>query len=276
MRIPIVVICGDTHTGSTFGLCAPGVVLDGGNEYLLSPIQKRLYEKWEELWGKIDEIKKAMDAEVVTIFNGDMIDNNRHATSERISGNPADLLRAAYETLSVAAVVSDSTIMVRGTEAHTGVSGNLEETLAHELGCRRWPNGNYSGYQAMLTVGGVRIFAQHHPGTASRLPWTRGSAANRLAAKVENNFAELGLPPPHLAFFGHNHNPEDSFDNHRCRAIILPSWKLTDAYGHRFGGDWLPIGGAYTIIGEHKDDAQYRVVKHFYDWPNPAGWKSWG
>lgn len=251
-------------------MCAPGVRLSNGNEYQLTPIQAKLWDKWEGYWEDIDYLKSLLGATVTTIMDGDMIDNNKHPTTERISGNEAVLLRAAYATLTLAAVVSDSIVMIRGTAAHTGNSGELEEILAKDIGAKPWADGNYSGYQFEGTVGGMPIFAQHHPGGGARQPWGRGGASNTAAAKTVFRFAENNMAIPKLAFFGHTHAPEDSGDNHICRAIFLPSWKLTDDFGHRFGGDWLPIGSPYVIIkGEH-----YDVRKdHYFKWPNVQHWE---
>ncbi len=155
---------------------------------------------------------------------------------------------------------------VRRTEAHSGPSAHLDETIAHDIGatpCDETAN-TFSHWRLRLSIDGVRLDVAHHPpGGGGRRPWTRGNFAPTLASMAFFEAAERGEKPPHLLVRGHVHRPGDSYDVYPVRALVLPSWQLTTSYGHRIGGDPLPIGGAIVTC----DRGKHEVVKRYATWP---------
>ena len=82
-------------------------------------------------------------------------------------------------------------------------------------------------------------------------------------------YMENGLKPPHLRVYGHVHRPADSYDQFPVRALINPSWQLSTSFGHRIGGDVLPVGGSFVIC----DNGEYELKKRYVYWVTNGYWK---
>lgn len=231
----LVVIVADLHINSTVGLCPPVVRLDDGDTHRHSRYQRALWRCWGEFWDLVQE--KRRGRRLVVVLNGDLVDGDHHNTSQLVSRNLATQANMAAEILDPLSQLADELFIIRGTEVHTGPSSYWEEHLAEDLGAVRDARaGTASWWWLPLEVEGVRFDIAHHPGTSSRRPWTRGGAANRLAAWVLNDYAAVGERPPHVVIRSHNHVFEESGHNHAIRAVITPCWQLTTAFGHRIGG----------------------------------------
>ena len=84
----IVVCVGDTHCGSTVGLCPPeGLELDDGGLYEPNKSQHWLWNNWVEAWAAIKSVKrKNKKAKLHLILNGDLVDGDHHKTTQIASG----------------------------------------------------------------------------------------------------------------------------------------------------------------------------------------------
>lgn len=260
----ILAVVSDTHTNSTVALAAPRLALDDGGEYRASKIQLWLWWRWLEYWAAVRQVRTALGAPVLALFVGDLVDDNRHCTTQLISKNPVDQLNHADLVLRPAMASVDGAAVFRGTEAHTGVSAHLEEIIAGRIATIR-PKDAAAWWHMYGEFDGVSLDVAHHPGHGSMRPWTRGGEVSRLAADVVMRYARRRALAPHLALRGHNHRAGDSFETQPTRAIITPSWQLTTAFGHRLGlgGDFEPVGGAIIIC----HNGTYEIVKHYYEWP---------
>lgn len=272
----IVAIAGDIHSNSTVALCPPRVQLDDGGEYVASDAQRWIWRKWLAFWAEVGERRAAIGGPLFVVLNGELADDNHHHTTQLVTRNPADQLKLALLCLEPVTRLlqdGDRIFVTRGTEAHSGVSGSMDETLARELGAEPASEaGPVSWWQLRLEVDGVRFDVAHHPpGGGGRRPWTAANFASTLAAMAFYEAAARGEKPPHLLVRGHVHRPGDSYDAHPVRALVLPSWQLSTAYGYRIGGGTLPVGGAYVIC---RDRGNYEVVKRFWEWPIATYWKA--
>lgn len=271
----IVAILGDLHVNSTVALCLPRFTLDDGGQYVSSKYQRWIWRKFKEYCLEIEEVKAALKVPVVTVLNGELVDDNHHKTTQLVTRNPADMLRLSAATLEPILALSDYVHVTRGTEAHSGPSACLDEVVAADISNlvpslvdREGQPERYSHWHFTAKIGGVLFDIAHHPGTGHRLPWTKGTDAIKLANVIGIQALNLGRPVPDLAIRGHNHKDADSFDNARVRAIIMPSWQMTTSFGYRIGGDPLKIGALYVIVGQ----GQYEVVKRYWDWPLERPW----
>ncbi|HEX7038902.1 MAG TPA: hypothetical protein VF202_02190 [Trueperaceae bacterium] len=265
MSRALIVFAGDLHVNGTLSLSPPGPFqLDDGGTYRPSKVQRWINAKWAEFWAHAASVKAAEGVEVVTVLTGELADINKHPSAQYVSVNPADVVGMALEVLQPVVSVSDRIYVTRGTEAHVGLSGSLDEGIASAIDAVPDEEGRFSRWIFRGVIAGLRVDAAHHPGTSYMRPWTRGADANRLAAMVTDVYVRGGQLPPDLVVRGHTHRPSDSFDNHPARAVILPSWKLTDAYGHRLGGAPLPIGGMQVLVEDGRIEREWKL---FHDWP---------
>ena len=128
-------VVGDTHTNSTVGLVVPTTNLDDGGTYHSSKGQRWLWRKWLSFWGEISTVAEKHQASVWTVFNGDLVSRLvKHQTSQVISLNDAVVKSMAIDTLMPALDRSDRTFVLRGTAAHVGLSGEMEEEIAEDIG----------------------------------------------------------------------------------------------------------------------------------------------
>ena len=282
----IVASVGDMHINSTVALSLRSVNLDDGGTYNSSTAQNFIRETWVQFWDAVwKQKKKRKKWPLYVILNGDLADDNYHPTTQLISKNPADQLRHAVKVLERPIDMADYVFVTRGTEAHVGLNSYMDELIAQDIGAIGPPElkGEVrSWFHLRVNIGGVPFDVAHHPSTGHRVPWTKGADANRLAAVLVHRYAEYnhfmsqqGSPEhkqemPGIALRGHNHRPSDSANNHPVRAIIHPSWQLTNSFGYRLGGDWLPIGGNYFLCRNGEVS-----VKNFYKmWPVADYWRA--
>lgn len=251
----LVVAVADTHVNSTVALCPPKVRRDDGGWYYATRAQGWIRECWTDFWGKVTVRRKQMEQEagpgarvpVYVILMGDLVDINKHSKFQLIEyENPAIVLEASEEVHQPAKDAADVLFVLRGTEAHSGGAGFLEEMLARRLEAEGDPNieGRASWYHLAMEAGGVMGDYCHHPQTTSYRLWTLESAASRQAAITWSEYCEAGERPPDVVGRAHTHQwnrgwRADTF------CFSCPSWQLTTSFGHRLGAGRrvFPIGG---------------------------------
>lgn len=267
----IVAIVGDLHVNSTVALCHPYVQLDDGGYRRASKYQMWMWRRWESFWKEINLVREKVNGKLTIMLNGELADDNVHKTTQLISKNPADQAYIALKTLGPMLDImhdDDELVVLRGTEAHVGPSACMDEMIAADLGAK--PSFQteertvFSWWRFVGSFNGTVIDIAHHPGTHHKYSHTKGGDAIRLAAETSAQYARRRVPPPHLTIRGHNHKDADSFDNQPTRGIIMPSWQLSTAFGHRIGGGWLKTGGLYVICAK---GYKPKVVKRYHDWP---------
>lgn len=260
-------IVSDIHANSTVAVCPASVNLDDGGTYRPSKAQRWIRRQWLSYWQEVAEERERAGGRLVVVLNGELADNNYHPTTQLVSRNPSDLIRLAIDTLQPMLDLNPDAIYVtRGTEAHSGQSSHLDEEIANDISAVPADEDGeiYSHWHLKLQVERVRFDIAHHPpGGGGRVPWTRQGFADKLAAVTMFEYAERHEFHPHLLIRGHVHRPSDSYDKYPVRALVLPSWQLTTAYGHRIGGDPLPIGGVIVSV----DGDRATVAKHYRHWP---------
>lgn len=252
---------GDLHVNSTTGLLARRVQLDDGGYYWPSRVQAWIWRCYQDFIVQTAAVKKRLGVPLWVLLKGELADLNKHRTTQLITRNEIDVINMAVDCLAPLVGLADYVIVLRGTEAHVGASGWLDEAVARALRDRilgdRLVDDGRTGLASHFVwrgvIGGLRIHAAHHPGASSRTPHTRGNEANRTAARIFYEYSKVNVRQqragreligwPDLALFGHNHWPADSRDHHPVRAIITPSWQLNTAFGYKLGGDLMPVGG---------------------------------
>jgi len=242
----LLVTIADVHINSTTGLNPPEIRLDDGQVVLLSEAQKRdLWEPWLECQQYVRERAKKLGARVVVLFNGDGPDLLRYCQHQLVTVNRSVVVQTAVEVLSGWREMADVFLVNRGTQAHSGGSGELEELMARELDATKCPHsGNYSWWWIQATFDGVRVEAGHRPISNSTRVHLRGAGARRTAADRSAAYLRMGDAVPHLGIFSHVHHWADSGENYPERVVFTHPWQLCTAYGYNvgFGGNQDPQG----------------------------------
>jgi 3',5'-cyclic AMP phosphodiesterase CpdA len=261
--VKTILAISDLHINSTVALCKPGVFLDDGQEVKISRAQHWFWDNFLDLIEKVDKYKPD-----VLIINGDALEGDtKNRSNQLITRNTTTIVNIASETLEPLINKVPAVYFVRGTGAHGGKSGCLEESLAKDFDNSVKIGNNLSHWSLNLIADGMRISAAHHT-TMGGLPWTKANAANSMAAKIMFQYAQDGEKVPDLAIRGHVHRWGDSGSNYRTRALILPCWSLATEHTHKIAPDSLPECGAAFIMC---DSGKLEVDKIDY---KPKG-RSW-
>lgn len=242
-RPTLLVVNSDLHCNSTVALCPPVIELDDGGSYRASKVQLHLWRSWTDFWSRIAQMKKDLNADVWSVFNGDTADKDSHRGTQVITRNEATINNITLCTLDPALAITDLLFFIRGTPAHTGKSSYIEESLAEDLDA--YPDddtGNYSWWELPLTVSGVTFHIAHHR-RLTHLPWTHGGAANRLAAQLVYEYADDPTRPD-IAIRSHGHRIDESSLTHPIKVIFTPAWQLKTEFVYRIASESLShIGG---------------------------------
>jgi hypothetical protein len=213
--------------------------MDDGNYHKNSKLQDALYQAWVDAWKQVKH--KARGREVVGIIGGEIADNMvTHPSLQFITFNKETIRRMALETLSPMLKVVNKLIVLRGTEAHTGLSGELDEGIAKDIAKEYKKikvirqDKRYSNYYVRCYIGGRSFDLAHHVGMGSARRSER-DAANHLAADLVMDYARHKEQPPDFALRGHVHRHSDSADNFPTRVIISGAWQLHTNFSHRIG-----------------------------------------
>jgi hypothetical protein len=261
------VVVGDLHINSTVGLLPYSTNLDDGGTYRSSKGQRWLWRNWLSFWEDVKHVKASEKAKVWTVFNGDVIDKNgKHPQTQNISQNEADILRMANDTVEPAHDVSDIEFVVRGTAAHSGSSGYLEEMFAADIGAEKCGD-NYSWWELLLESDGVLFDIRHH-GPLGRLPHTRGNALNRRAVELMLKYANQRCPD--VAVQNHNHAFATSSDGYPVKVFSNLPWQLPTEFAARIGVINAEVGGMYFIC----DKGEYVPVVKRYQPERTRPWKA--
>lgn len=198
------IVISDLHLGCQLGLCPPQVTLDGGGIYKASKMQSALWDYWYSFWGEwVPEVCKSEPFMVV--INGDLIDGVHHRAVTQISHNLEDQRKLAIEVLRPVIERCDGRLyVIRGTSAHSGESGQDEESIARSLGAVKDKSGNYSRFDLWLKLGFGLVHFAHHIGITGSSHYETSAIMKELAEM----YAEAGRfrrTPPDIVCRSHRH-----------------------------------------------------------------------
>ncbi len=274
---------GDCHIGCRNGLCPPSVVMDDGDEHLPSKVQRAFYDSWCDFWQTMAEIAKVKRPRSINVvFGGDMVDKNVHKSGATWARNPKDLKNAAAEVVEipfakfkkVVPKIKIFAFVLRGTEAHAGRDGYIEEWLAADIGAERSTEGANTASWWVLDIkdsGGVWLNFQHHPEASSYREHTDGNAARTCASDIFLSRARYGKKSPDVAIRHHSHRFQDGGRNLPVHCLFNWGWQYKTSYIHRRGGGTktLPVGGLWLLC----EDGDYIWDELHYIPAEGAGWQ---
>jgi hypothetical protein len=233
MASSIILAVSDTHVGSSTSLCPPKFTIhtDRADETQLveyNEAQKWLHACFTDLVDYAKQLAgvrgKTRKHRLIFIHLGDVCDGLHHGSVQVMNEIP-DQIEAACNLLRPIVALADDSYLTYGTgPAHTGEAAGNEISLARELGMKH-------GWHWSLDIDGMVVDITHH-GRAGQQDWT--SAAPALAMAVAGDYIKDGKMPPRYVLRGHVHKVDDSGAKlPYSRAIVIPSWQLKTAHGHK-------------------------------------------
>jgi len=273
--IKAILTVADIHAGSVRALLPPGFVTVNENEIVQNRMQQELWEQWEDFNRWVEETMNGDGFALV--INGDAVEGVHHKTTEIISSDSGDHLKAAIEILEPLARKAEAVFVVAGTECHTH---NQEQTLAKVL--RAKPD-LYAGVDAKgeprswahqrLTIdfNGLRLVWRHHIGTSIR----RGLAATQLSINLAEEQLEAvnnGEIMPNVVCCAHRH-VFGSYENDNGIIIVSPPWQGLTRFGHKVVSQSRTKSGGFLLDFRGKSKGELPDVrKRLYESPRPCAW----
>jgi hypothetical protein len=269
----VIAIIGDTHVGSTVGLCPPGQWQHEDGYHRPGPFQKLLWKEWSEYWAKVRAARE--NARLIVVHNGDAVDGNHHRTTQIWTPMPGEQERAHIECMDWALnevgfdeEAGDQLYYTSPTKAHGGEGNQSDERIARDLGAvfRKKPKrkGGKDGsalfphLSLSLHGGSVRIDIKHHgPGPGTRL-WTKGNALRSILKNIYIEALERSEKIPKKWFYvwSHNHRylpPERVHTNNgTLEGTLMPAFQgITHYIGTKQPGDMVAdIGAFYFVVDD--------------------------
>ena len=266
-----VILIADTHINSKLGLCAPNIIDDDGNEVKQNVIQKWLWQSWNSF---IEDVKRTIgDTYTTVIFDGDIVDiDAKNRSGQMLSRNPSVVKKAATMVIDPMVELADKVFFIRGTEAHTGNSGWMEELLAEHYTktVRDGLTGNYSWNHLRAEFSGVKLDVAHHVSMGT-LPWTYANAAAKLVQVTKYEYMEWGETPPDIVVRAHRHQHAETGTTFSTRGVCLPGWQWLTTYLYRLGKENTKphIGGSIVLC----DNGQHQYIPFLYEPVRSPAWK---
>ena len=257
MDINNLIVISDTHCGCQYGLCPPNVKLDGGGHYHLSALQRHLWGWWNLFWADWVPVVTRNEPFAVCA-NGDLMDHKHHNSTTQISQNPSDQRKIAKQVFEPIVKNCNGLFFVtRGTEAHTGKSGHIEETLAEELGAVPDEVGNYARYDLNIRIGDALCNILHHIGTTGSQHYETTAVTKELTEAFTES-ARWGDEPFDVVVRSHRHR----FSEVRLAtakgygySMVTPAWQGKTPFAYRVPGGRMArpqFGGVLIRQGDEE------------------------
>lgn len=230
----VLAVVGDTHCGSTTGLCPPIYELTERGHQQANVAQRWLWRCWVGYWRRVSELVDGLGAELWVVLNGDLIEGFHHSTTQIVTVRPDDMQRLAVATLEPYVRPAERVFVVKGTEAHIGAGGLWDDLVARDLGAvPDEANQSPAWHWLPIEVEGLHVAFAHH-GKGSSREHLRGNAARAISADLSAYYWEsYGMPPPSMAVFGHVHCFQDSGSVRKPRVWTHGCWQLSTGFGSK-------------------------------------------
>jgi hypothetical protein len=273
-----ILVVGDLHVGSIYGMLPPDFVSSDGAEKPQNVGQKYLWDCWQNM--KTNAARFSIDSVVV---NGDLIEGKqpKQRASELTLVAPNDQESAAVFLMrDLRNWIEKNTgrqvpfFFVQGTEYHEGRGAEeLESIAARVQGANI--NSNFSGRYCKevldLDMGGTVLNFAHHVGGGSGFTRSGSLDAEALWCQITSSkgqavSADL-IVRSHLHFFMH-------VEHTNRHAFLCPCWQLQTRFArHRSAYKLMPDIGAliFHISSEAKKHGVDPIAftKMLYRLPTP-------
>jgi hypothetical protein len=196
------------------------------------------------------------------VFGGEFADlDTKKRTNHLISRNRAEIKEAVADVIAPALRCADGIIVLKGTEAHSGMEADFDTEIANDItGVKVYEDPVTklkANWRVRTIIGGKRFDLEHHVrmGTSTN---TEKNAANIAALQIKFEYSEWGEALPDWAIRGHVHRVSDSGINFLpLRVVTAPCWSFPNPYAHRqfYGGRKPQIG--LIVIDTEKSEPEW-------------------
>jgi len=240
------IIVSDLHAACRLALCPPeGIDLQDGGHYSPSALQLKLWGMWREFWDKWVPLS-CRNEPFLVVINGEAMDGVHHKSKTQISQNYADQINLAKKILKpIVELCQGRFYMIRGTEAHSGQSGEIEEILAEKLGAILDKQDQHSRWELRLRIGWGLAHISHHIGTSGSLAYET-SAIQKELEQIYVECARWEFEPPDWVVRSHRHR------NAETRVRMRKNGRLGFATSCTTGGWQLKTPFAYKVAGARR------------------------
>jgi hypothetical protein len=259
-----IVVLSDIHAGSTVALMPPEFTTLEGVVLTQNPIQKWLWECWQDAQGWIDQ---TMDGDpFALVLNGDLTEGVHHGTKQVISPDTGDHVECALHLLRPLVRKATKTYVIKGTECHTGnneivIGKALKTAVNPETGLPAWD-------RLTIDAAGVRCVFRHHIGTSVR----RGLAATQFSMQLVEEQVEAannGEPIPRVLCCAHRHKFGAWQDEHGI-ALVSPPWQGLSRFAHKVVSQARTKPGVFILDWRGVSNGQLpKIHRRIYDTPHP-------
>jgi hypothetical protein len=167
---------------------------------------------------------------------------------------------------------ADTVRSVRGTLAHIGNDGGLDEMIAQD--CDKIitkTKGVYSEWFWEYILEGVHFETRHHG--RNRTKWTTVNGLTSLSVEIFLKRSERGEPVPDVSSFAHFHYSEHAnWDRKPYPYIIaVPSWQLPSTFVYRIDPTIeTPHVGGHVLIVEDEEILLSKRLRYFVPRSKPC------
>lgn len=232
------VFTGDLHIGNLMALMPPVMELPEGQVLVASKVQQWVWACWVNFWDIVKQYKWRSKKRLVVCLMGDTLHGTRLGKHPQVVNDQGLQIAMAEVILKPIRELADKLYVVKGTEFHSGLSGQFEELLSTSI------KADAVAWRLRLNIGG-KLFDLAHFGRAGTRPWTVGQANQLSGLLVDYATHHEGRMVDYM-IRAHRHIPDDTGVKFiGIRGMITPSWMLADAYAHGrgFADTIAPIGG---------------------------------
>lgn len=243
-----------------------GFTPDQGGQVLPSKLQRTVWSWWEEMWSEWVPVATKKEPFGI-IFNGDAVDGQPHHATANISINESDQFKMTVRIFQPLVDMCDGRFkFIRGTEAHVGKSGSIEEMVAQAIGSVPNAEGQYSMFDLWQKVGDGVVHLLHHVGTTSSSAHESSAINSELTAE----FAEAsrwGERRPDVIIRSHRHRCIEvriPTDRGFATATVTPGWQLKTPFTYKIAGGRIAPPQFGAVLVRHGDRQIYTepYVKH--------------
>lgn len=259
----------DTHIGSRYAIMHPLNAAD----YQPNKVQKWLFKVWkDEFLPDVEKILDEWKPDYVHLSElGDMgdIDYRGRAPEEKWTQINTDIVENAGRLFEPLYKLVDGVHVVRGTKAHVGEEGGMDERIAAD--CDKIiptntlkSDGEFikAGWYSEFSMSEVSFEIAHHGKNRSK--WTDINLLVALGKEIILKRTQSGDKIPDVVSRGHFHYGEHTPFDKLPYVVAVPGWMIPNSYVYRIDATVeTPHVGGHIIIVKDGEIVSVKRLRYF-------------